>query len=627
MTRPHRARISLLLACIAAFYLQPPSFAQELVVNGGSIVENNGGAESFQLGSIGFSPSGPINPTDSGTYRITGGGTTTFNRATPNDSDTGNVFIGQVGGGAGQVAITNGSLVAASQTSIDNGTINIHADSGQAADLATGRAILAFSSGSQATVNVTGPGSTLNVGNGSSHVGYGGTATLDITGGGVVYSQGGAFGRMAGSSGTVNVSGAGSKLIDSGNIIIGLLGTGALNITDGGLVQQTFESVMVGSGLTGGSGSIKVSGTNSRLEVKRLDIGENNSGTLEVTNGGKVVSQSDLIVGVGFINNANPNGNVIVSGANSTMEFARTLVGLAGQGSLTIESGASVIGGEIGVGVEAAGGLQPGSKQGVGNITVTGNGSLLTGTSLYLGGYSNPVLGSTSGGVGTLNVLDGGAVVISGDGALFAGGTVTVDGGTFSVSGTLNNDGGAILFNSGVIGGNGHLNFNVEVGNEMTIAPGNSIGTLGFSELTLSSGGAYEWEVADLSGSGAPGTGWDLVNVSGMLTLDATVASPFTLAIVDPSNVTGFTPSQAGSWVVAQFGSLGGTFDPNAIQFDTSGFSADLEGGHFVASISGNSLFANFVPTAVPEPSTFLLLTLAGAGFYAKRGRRLFGDS
>jgi len=50
------------------------------------------------------------------------------------------------------------------------------------------------------------------------------------------------------------------------------------------------------------------------------------------------------------------------------------------------------------------------------------------------------------------------------------------------------------------------------------------VGTLSGGNLIMEIGSAYSWELAD--GAGEAGTGWDLVDLSGLLTLAHPVMTP-----------------------------------------------------------------------------------------------------
>ncbi|MCP4565836.1 MAG: autotransporter domain-containing protein [Bosea sp.] len=195
-------------------------------------------------------------------------------------------------------------------------------------------------SGSTGTVTVTGAGSTWT-NNGTLNVGYGGTGTLTIADGGVVTSAGaggpaGSIGVTAGSTGTVTVTGAGSTwlnngMLGDGELYVGKAGTGTLIVEDGGWVKSTSGYLGFASG---GSGTVTVTGTGSRWTVVGLlDVGRDGTGTLTIANGGAIESGGTEIGRYGA-----GTGSVTVTGAGSAL-YTRgiTIGGTSGAGTLTIE--------------------------------------------------------------------------------------------------------------------------------------------------------------------------------------------------------------------------------------------------------------------------------------------------
>jgi T5SS/PEP-CTERM-associated repeat protein len=90
--------------------------------------------------------------------------------------------------------------------------------------------------GSTGTVDVLGPGSTLNS-TGTSVAGGSGSGTLNITDGGAVNTGTTTIAQNTGSTGTVTVDGSGSQLNDTGTLNVAPSGTGVLDVTNGGAVN------------------------------------------------------------------------------------------------------------------------------------------------------------------------------------------------------------------------------------------------------------------------------------------------------------------------------------------------------------------------------------------------------
>jgi fibronectin-binding autotransporter adhesin len=126
-------------------------------------------------------------------------------------------------------------------------------------------------------------------------------------------------------------------------------------------------------------------------------------GTLQVENGGAVTGQF-IIVGV------NVPGNMMVSSGGKVVDTG---------GSLGLNAG------------------------GTGFATVTGQGSQWSNQSLGIGGFS----ASQKGGFGVLNILDGGAVTVSGTAQFFnSGNAISISGGSLT-TGILVSAGGGNSIN------------------------------------------------------------------------------------------------------------------------------------------------------------------------------------
>jgi len=146
-----------------------------------------------------------------------------------------------------------------------------------------------------------------------------------------------------------------------------------------------------------------------------------------------------------------------------------------------------------------------------------------------------------------------------------------------------------------------------------SVSPGASPGQLQVGDgTTFASGGRYVFEIN--STVGTPGTNWDLLSISGGLTISATVSTPFVLDLVSltAGNASGalanFNSANDYSWkfVTTTTGITG--FSAGAFQYNASNFANNLNIGHFYVSQTGNDLYLNFTP--VPEPTTWVLLSL-----------------
>jgi autotransporter-associated beta strand protein len=224
-------------------------------------------------------------------------------------------------------------------------------------------------------------------------------------------------------------------------------------------------------------------------------------------------------------------------------------------------------------------------------------------------------------------------LIKQGAGELRLNGANTYSGGTFIQAGTvrINNSSGSAFGTGAVTVGAGATlagagSFSGALQLNGTFSPGNSPGTTNTGSQTWAGGGRYVWEVRDATPGGA-GTQWDLLSISGSLTIAATSGNPFTVELrsLGVGDVAGaaanFNPAQSYSFTLAATTSGISGFSGNAFTVDTAGFSNSFAGTWAVAQ-SGSNLMLNYSASAVPEPATYA--ALAGAvmlGFAAWRRR------
>jgi autotransporter-associated beta strand protein len=178
--------------------------------------------------------------------------------------------------------------------------------------------------------------------------------------------------------------------------------------------------------------------------------------------------------------------------------------------------------------------------------------------------------------------INSGTLALSGPGSISNSSVVVVKyGATLDVS-TID---GALwsLGSSQTLKGNGTVAGNVAAPASTTVAPGESIGTLTVSgNATL--GGTLD---AEFDGSSSAA---DLLAVSGALNVSG--------ALLNLTNLG--APSPVGIYVLATYGSLGGTF--TTITGMPSGYGIDY---HYAGANGGNS-----IALVVPEPATWMLMLL-----------------
>jgi T5SS/PEP-CTERM-associated repeat protein len=235
---------------------------------------------------------------------------------------------------------------------------------------------------------------------GAIFVGSQGTGQLTIQGGGTLSSTVSVVGTLAGSQGTVTVTGVFSTWFNT-VFVVGALGSGTLTIENGGRVFSGSSFIGNVSGPQGpGVGTVTVTGVGAEWNTSGgLTVGNQGIGILTVSDGGLVTSSG------GIIGNSGPQGTgqgtVTVTGADSRwFIFGNLGIGNVGStGTLTIANGGAVSNSLGGIGVG------PGGSQGT--VTVTGADSTWTSSAGVTVGGS---FGGPTGGTGTLTIADGGTV-------------------------------------------------------------------------------------------------------------------------------------------------------------------------------------------------------------------------
>ncbi|MFS8124443.1 autotransporter domain-containing protein [Rhizobium sp. BR 250] len=251
--------------------------------------------------------------------------------------------------------------------------------------------------------------------------GVSGTVTMsgaDMENRGVLSIGGDGTGRLdllhgtTASSGTVYIgegpTGSGSLTLDNssslasfGTVFVGYGGSstpsgtggqGNLNILAGSTVGG--NKAVLGQGL-GTEGTALVSGAGSRWTVADgMVVGNAGIGTLTVTGGGKLVSQTTTIIA----NLASASGGeVTLSRLGSSLESGGLIVGNEGDARLTVEAAATATSGSAIIG-----------RHSTSVATVTGDGSSWTTGDLQVGG--DVAVSGGAAGNGTLNITAGGTV-------------------------------------------------------------------------------------------------------------------------------------------------------------------------------------------------------------------------
>jgi T5SS/PEP-CTERM-associated repeat protein len=480
------------------------------------------------------------------------------------------IAIGNTSGGVGTtgtVNITAGGILTAGQ--IQTGT----------GGLGTG------------FLNITGAGSVLHLAGPSSPnvgfiVGQWGTGIVTVANGGSMDCASGlacfgVIGNAAGSTGTLAINGG--SVTGMGGITVGLGQTGpgfgtpgantaaTLSITHGGTLSSFGGNAVAANSAGTGvvTGNVTIDGAGSNWTIARGPTGGNSQASLSLgrttnsvanftlSNGGSLsitgsradpttdnslpILQLGVAAGATATMTVTSGSSVRIGGDTGILNVGGSLSSTGGTGTLNITGGGTVAGtganGLVFVGI--------GRLNGTGTVNVSGAGSQLAVAGV--GGQNTQTLdgvgalirvGSNSGGSGTLNVSNGGSVLMSDNGQAASTGSMGLRVGVAGSSGTVDVAGvGSSIVVSSTSPGTA-TNPSVIVGQggngSMTIRDGATVSILGNGErdfivnstatgngvLNMSNGAqivASRFSVADSGGSGAATIDSSTINLDGVI--------------------------------------------------------------------------------------------------------------
>ena len=550
--------------------------------------------------------------------------------------------------GTGNLTVTNGGQVSTKffQVGLQSGSSGTAAVSGNASLTATDYVQVGVTSGSSGTLNISG---TLNTPSITVAQESGSTGVLNVTGTTlqvveIVGGNGSATVNL--NDGTTLAAGLGPNLTISG------FSAGEFNLSGNVTFDDEGSAIQVNSPISGTGRLIKTGGGNLNLTAASTYSGgteiqegfvnvshANALGTGNITNNGILQAMSTLTIGSGISQisvQANQYGDFgaqegstltlapgslqlggnatfisgIFLGTNSTVVFAPDAAAAAqpGTGAVQVYSGtlragntqlaaltAQVATTTVSANATldfqdhlATGGVN--NLQGNGTVNIGSNAT--TTLSVNSGNFSGTITGA-----GGLVKASSGTLVLSGY-SQFTGGT-TVDGGTLIVNGSLATGLGPVEVNAGgTLGGTGSVG--PVTLNGGTLSPGNSPGTFFPTEI-LWYDGVILFELGP-----TPATS-DFIDTGKLEGFGSTYAFTF----VDQGMVNGttydlisFDPTLAAAIPIGNF-----TFT------NTGGF----DGTFSYRSESASTSYLEF--TVIPEPSTWVLLFLAGVLFAARRKR------
>ena len=487
-----------------------------------------------------------------------------------------------------------------------NSTTYVRYNIGATSNTGTGEVILPFKNSvsgiNQDLIYLTG-GSDLTFN--ATNTGTGSAATMSL--------------RQAGN---FNI-GAGSVLSINPNISEKTLATG-LNITGSG--TTIFSGANTYSGRTTLSGgTLEIVGTNasalytlSGANVPVLKLSNVNaipvSADLTGSNSGSTTGTVDLAVAGAYTFGLYSGGNMgftASSGDATTLEFT---------GASKITSGAN--GGrafnnkDANLSIVFDSTLDIGGN-GAGNVDIDSTGSTtVTGDVL-----------STGAGVRSLTKKGSGSLTLNGD-STYTGNTAVTDG-KLVINGNISTSPLTTVSGTGTISGNGTTSA-LTIASGGTLSPGNSPGTLSTGNEIWQDGGNYNWQVLDATG--AAGSGYDTIAVTGTLDLNSLTAGAFginlwSLSSIGPDvngDALNFNNALTQSWTILT--TTGGITGFDAADFaiatginnNTGGFS-NIHPGEFSLGQSGDFKNLILTYTAVPEPTVAVLGGISLLGLLRRR--------
>ncbi|MBX3736921.1 MAG: autotransporter-associated beta strand repeat-containing protein [Candidatus Didemnitutus sp.] len=485
-----------------------------------------------------------------------------------------------------------------------------------------------------------------------------------------------------------------SSTANSDGIISGPLGTGTLNVA--GYYGEYLTGIATSSDLTihnditFNSGSALQFGAYSTTDKNdpayRVRSYNNNgltlngnlsgtpdelrfvgNGTFTLNGDNRNLTTSELEIGYVNYNNNNSIGSslystpLVIAGSDTALGSANSMVCLSNGADLQFTTSAPVIGSIMGGSpIYSDGGTDRSYITLAAGSTLTINQFTDTSLDATIGGALSGSRNSSTATVATVNAalvkngtgsltLNGqntytggttinGGVLVAGSSTALGTGTVTLHGGRLGLAAGISIGNQLVFTGTGnVLGGTGTFSTPITVDSALTLSPGNSPGTLTFTNnLTFASGGTASFDISDFAGSA--GYGWDqiLVTTPGTFAISATTLNPFTFQINSWSAAndtlgaltTDFSSPASLALLTAPTAITGLIGDGQAgtsnLVLNTDNFTA-YQGGLFTLSVGGannTQLLLNFTP--VPEPSTYALLGLGllVVGYAAHRRAR-----
>ena len=547
--------------------------------------------------------SGTVALEKTGTTTWALGGTNTYTGATTVSAGTLKVGNGSTAGtlGGGAVSVAAGATMAFDRTDAGLAVANVISGNGSVVQAGSGTTTLSgantFTGGTTISAGTLAVSAIADAG--TSNLGTSGT--LALAGGTLEYTAAGnaTTARLvdisaANTTSAISVSDAAATLTLTNNVrnsdpthpnvVLTKTGSGTLEIAGAG--------GNTGTSLVAAAGTTLLNATERAVyEIRALDTGA----TVRLAQANQVF-----------------NGDAISTTGNIRMTG----------GTLDLDGNAQEIFRLIGSGNATAG---------TGTITSSTAATFTVGNNLA--GRPSLFDGSIAGDVA---VVTRGTNPITLGGASSYTGTTTVGGSRLSVNGSLGNT--AVTVTAGTLGGSGSIAGSVTVQTGGTLAPGNSVSSFATGATTFDSGATFAYEV-DSTNLASLGTAADLLVVDGNLSITAGSLLSFAdlnqtpQPFVEDSTVFAMI-NYTGTWDGGQF-TYGGQplADGSRFTVGSQMWEIDYDYAYNGSNTQPLNFSGDFLPvsgtqtfvtvTAVPEPSTYLMLVIAaGMGAIAARRRR-----
>ena len=376
----------------------------------------------------------------------------------------------------------------------------------------------------------------------------GGTPTLNST-----FNQTG--GNVTASSITFGQGGTGlAILLPSYNIVSGTLAATTIAAgRNGTYATNSSRNLNISGNATlaniSGSNLTILGASNNAGGLMRINI--NGSSNLLASNGDIIFSTNSTLSGSGNLAK-NGSGNLILAG---TSNFT---------GTTTINSGAVVLGANQTLGAIA----------GSGNLTL-GSYTLTTNSS------SSTIFSGIISGSGSLTKNGSGTLSLGGENSY--NGATTVNAGTLAVTGNISTS--ALTLNSGGV---------------ISAGSATAVDKFSAASLTIQGGSGYAFTIGNISGgtAGIAGADYDLIDISGTLEFNNTLANPFIVYL--RGTPTNWSSSGNYTWNIMAASSINGFSSSNFVA-DTSNFGGALSGAaSWTFGTSGSNLTLTYGASGAP---------------------------